>query len=205
LIKRRDAFDRDFAFCQPRCLVDRGKGYLGILLPFALNFSPNGVSAPPPWGFVWQAPHACFVSVANCAVAAAGREIISEVAPTTTSTAAALQVMTNHCFLCIFIIPLVLYLYISVRSRTSMLGTHLLILGLPLGFVCAVSYKAPPLPLAQALSVRADQVVRAVAENLLTLKAPRNKRPDARLVDRGLRSCQLHSRVRAALSASSEE
>src|ERR1700685_1738373 len=126
--KKHDAFSRGFAFCQPRCLVDCGNGYLGILLPFALNFSPNGVSAPPPWGFVWQAPHACFVSVANCAVAAAGREIMSEVAPATTSTAAALQVMPNHCFSCVFIIALVLYLYTSLRPRTSMLGTHFLIL-----------------------------------------------------------------------------
>jgi hypothetical protein len=123
--------------------VDRGKVYVGILLPFALNFSPNGVSAPLPLGFVWQAPHDCFVSVANCAVAAAGREIINEVAPATTSTAAVLQVMTNHCFLGIFIIPRILYSYISWRPRTSMLGAHFVILRPAPWVVCAVSYTAP--------------------------------------------------------------
>jgi len=45
--------------------------YFGILLPLALNFSPRGLSAPPPPGFWWHAPHALPVWAANSGFALA--------------------------------------------------------------------------------------------------------------------------------------
>jgi len=53
---------------------DYGYGY-GSLLPLALNFSPNGVSGPPPAGAVWHAPQDLPVSLANWTVAPAGAEM----------------------------------------------------------------------------------------------------------------------------------
>jgi hypothetical protein len=60
-----------------------------------LNFSPNGVRGPPPFAAVWQSPHAFPVSLANCAVAAAGLEITYDAAPTITAAAAVLQARTK--------------------------------------------------------------------------------------------------------------
>ncbi len=82
--------------------------YLGILFPFALNFSPIGVSGPAPCGFVWQAPQDSFVSAANCAVAAAGRETANEIAPAIVSTEAVAQVRAYHRLCRAFIILVIL-------------------------------------------------------------------------------------------------
>ena len=71
------------------------KPYFGILFPFALNFSPSGVSAPPPFGSVWQSAQDFPVSLANCAVASAGAETIKDEAIAITAAAAVPQARAN--------------------------------------------------------------------------------------------------------------
>lgn len=55
--------------------LSRACRYGGILFPFALNFSPNAVSSPPPLGLVWQTAQDLCVSAANLGVAEAGWDI----------------------------------------------------------------------------------------------------------------------------------
>jgi hypothetical protein len=55
------------------------------LLPFDLNFSPAALSLPPPAAFTWQYPQALPVCWANCGVALAGLEIVTDNAPATKS------------------------------------------------------------------------------------------------------------------------
>jgi hypothetical protein len=55
------------------------------LLPFALNFSPADLSLPPPAAFTWQYPQALPVCWANCGVALAGLETVTDNAPATKS------------------------------------------------------------------------------------------------------------------------
>jgi hypothetical protein len=88
------------------CEAQRAERYFGSLLPLALNFSPSGVSAPPPAGLVWQSPQAFPVSLANCAVAAAGRETSKEAAPASANMAAVLHAMTSAIFAFTFIVGL---------------------------------------------------------------------------------------------------
>jgi hypothetical protein len=44
------------------------------LKPFSLNFSPNGLSLPPPAGFAWHCPHGKPVWAANSGFALVGVE-----------------------------------------------------------------------------------------------------------------------------------
>ena len=67
----------------------------GNLFPFALNASPNGVSLPPPVALSWHCPQAFPVSVANRAVASAGREIIRQAVPAIKINAAVLKTRTR--------------------------------------------------------------------------------------------------------------
>jgi len=67
----------------------------GNLFPFALNASPNGVSLPPPVALSWHCPQAFPVSVANLAVASAGREIIRQAVPAIKINAAVLKTRTR--------------------------------------------------------------------------------------------------------------
>jgi hypothetical protein len=69
--------------------------YFGSLFPFALNASPNDVSGPPPAGLVWHVPQDLPVSLANWAVAEAGRAASNEAAPVSASAAARLNVVTR--------------------------------------------------------------------------------------------------------------
>ncbi|MGC2826917.1 MAG: hypothetical protein WA322_22270 [Pseudolabrys sp.] len=55
------------------------------MLPFALNFSPAGLSLPPPAGFAWQYPQGLPVCWAKFAVALAGLETVTDNAPATKS------------------------------------------------------------------------------------------------------------------------
>jgi len=67
----------------------------GNLFPFALNASPNDVSLPPPVALSWHCPQAFPVSVANLAVASAGREIIRQAVPAIKINAAVLKTRTR--------------------------------------------------------------------------------------------------------------
>ena len=67
----------------------------GILLPFALNCAPNGVSAPPPAGLVWQSPHDLPVALAKAAVADAGMANTSAPAAAMIVAAASPVTMAN--------------------------------------------------------------------------------------------------------------
>jgi len=69
---------------------------LGSLFPLALNFSPKGVSGPPPLALVWQSPQDFPVSVANCAVAAAGSMTSMDIAAAIASTAAVPAARANQ-------------------------------------------------------------------------------------------------------------
>ena len=85
---------------------ERVERYFGSLLPFALKFSPSGVSAPPPAGLVWQSPQLFPVSLANCGVAAAGRARSKEAALTSANMVAMLHARTSVIFAFTFIVGL---------------------------------------------------------------------------------------------------
>jgi hypothetical protein len=68
-----------------------------------LNFSPSGVSAPPPFGFWWHAAQDFPVCFAYCSVAAAGLETTKDVAAAIKVTAAMPQTRTNNFFAFSFI------------------------------------------------------------------------------------------------------
>jgi len=76
----------------------------GNLFPFALNASPNGVSLPPPVALSWHCPQAFPVSVANLAVASAGREIIRQAVPAIKINAAVLKTRTRAFLALTFIV-----------------------------------------------------------------------------------------------------
>ena len=77
----------------------------GNLFPFALNASPNGVSLPPPVALSWHCPQAFPVSLANLAVASAGREMTRLAVPAIKISVAVLKKTATSAFLAfIFIV-----------------------------------------------------------------------------------------------------
>jgi hypothetical protein len=76
----------------------------GNLFPFALNASPNGVSLPPPVALSWHCPQAFPVSLANLAVASAGREMTRLAVPAIKISVAVLKTATSAFLAFIFIV-----------------------------------------------------------------------------------------------------
>jgi hypothetical protein len=78
-----------------RCTLFRGYFFPGSLCPLAWNAAPNGLSSPPPAGFLWQAPQALPVCAAYSGFASADRgAAIVSAPPITAATPIAPKALT---------------------------------------------------------------------------------------------------------------